>query len=93
MATAIIVLLLVAALVALSIVRPAGPYFANTPQGDHERERQLAELRALAGYRGDVRLPKPHSWKATSRSASSASSCAAAAGSEWNGSHRTSPST
>jgi hypothetical protein len=57
MATAIIVLLLVAALVALSIVRPAGPYFSNTAQGDHDRERQLAELRALVGYRDDARLP------------------------------------
>ena len=56
MTTAIIVLLVVAALVAFSIARPGRPYSFASPL-DHDRERQHAELRALANYRGDVRLP------------------------------------
>jgi hypothetical protein len=56
MTTAIIVLLLVAGIVALSILRPGIPSFLSTPT-DRDRERQLAELRALSGYRTDPRLP------------------------------------
>jgi hypothetical protein len=55
MTTAIVVLLVVAALVAFLIVRPGRPY-PSTSAVDRDRERQLAELRALADYREDVRL-------------------------------------
>jgi hypothetical protein len=56
MATAIIVLLIVAALVALSVSRPGRPFLAPSPV-DRDRERVLADLRALPGYRSDVRIP------------------------------------
>ena len=56
MTTAIFVLLLVAGLVALSIVRPALPVPFHLPV-DRDRERQLAELRAHPAYRTDVRVP------------------------------------
>ena len=57
MVTTIIVLLIVASLVAIAVARPAGPSFSFTEQGDHDRERQLDELRTLVGYRGDTRMP------------------------------------
>ncbi len=56
MTTAIFVLLLVAGLVALSIVRPALPVPFHLPE-DRDRERQLDELRAYPAYRTDVRVP------------------------------------
>jgi hypothetical protein len=56
MTTAIFVLLLVAGLVALSIVRPALPVPFHLPV-DRDRERQLAELRALPACRADVQVP------------------------------------
>jgi hypothetical protein len=56
MAIAIIVLLAVAVAVAISIVRPAGRVTSSAPV-DRDRERELAELRALPGYHSDVRLP------------------------------------
>ena len=84
MTTAIIVLVLIAAVVALSIVRPGDPA-AGFPGAyrDRDQERQLAELRAIADH---------SAWKAASPAAS-ASTCRATSGaSGWNGSHRTSPS-
>jgi hypothetical protein len=89
MTTAIVVLVLVAAVVALSIVRPGSP--AEFPAGapaDRDAERQLTELRAIAGHR-----PDHSAWKAVSRAASASTCGAAPASSGWNGSHRTSPST
>jgi hypothetical protein len=56
MATAIIVLLAVAVAVAISIVRPGGRVTSSIPV-DRDRERELAELRALPGYHSDIRLP------------------------------------
>lgn len=53
MTTAIIVLLLVAALVALSIVRPGEPAEFPGASWDRDQERHLAELRAIAGHRAD----------------------------------------
>jgi hypothetical protein len=85
MTTAIVVLLLVAGLVALSIVRPGQP--AEFPAArDRDQERQLAELRAIAGHQADH-----SSWKAASRPASASTSRPTALGSGWNGSHCTSP--
>jgi hypothetical protein len=88
MTTAIIVLVLVAAVVALSIVRPGDPA-AGFPGAyrDRDQERQLAELRAIAGHQSD------HStWNAASRAASASTSRSTSRSSRWNGSHRTSPS-
>ena len=88
MTSAIVVLLLVAALVALSIVRPGSPAeFPGASSQDRDRERQLAELRAMASHQPDA------SWKAASRPASASTSRATPLCSGWNGSHRTSPST
>jgi hypothetical protein len=56
MVTAIVVLLVVAALVTLSIVRPSSSLLNPAP-ADRDRERTLGELRALSDYRSDVRLP------------------------------------
>jgi hypothetical protein len=56
MVTAIVVLLCVALAVAISIIRPTGGFPAPTPV-DRDRERVLADLRALPDYRSDVRLP------------------------------------
>jgi hypothetical protein len=56
MVTAIIVLLVVAALVTLSIVRPSSSLLRPAP-ADRDRERTLNDLRALPGYHSDVRLP------------------------------------
>ena len=56
MVTAIIVLLVVGALVTLSIVRPSTSFLTPAP-ADRDRERILGDLRALPGYRSDVRLP------------------------------------
>jgi hypothetical protein len=50
MTTAIIVLILVAALVALSIVRPDEPAEFPVALWDRDQERQRAELRAIAGH-------------------------------------------
>jgi hypothetical protein len=87
MTTAIVVLLLVAALVTLSIVRPGSPAEFPGAFRDRDQERQLAELRAITGHRAD------HStWNAASRPASDSTSRATSRGSGWNGSHRTSPS-
>jgi hypothetical protein len=87
MTTAIIVLVLVAAVVALSIVRPGDPAAGfSGDYRDREQERQLAELRAIAGHRAT------HStWNAASRPASAATSRSTARSSGWNDSHRTSP--
>ncbi|HYH31606.1 MAG TPA: hypothetical protein VD903_14585 [Pseudonocardia sp.] len=59
MTTAIIVLLLVAGLVALSIVRPTRLPDLGLPSvwEDRDRQRQLDELRALAGSRADPPMP------------------------------------
>jgi hypothetical protein len=57
MVTAIVVLLIVAALVAISTARQSGPFFSFSPQGDLDRERQLDELRTLVGYRNEPRRP------------------------------------
>ena len=93
MTSAIVVLLLVAGLVTLSIVRPGRPSLLPTTPADRDEERQLAELRALPGYRPDLDLrPVQPSWKAARRSASAATSRATVVGNGWNGSHRTSPS-
>jgi hypothetical protein len=56
MVTAMLVLLGVAALVALSIARPSSSFLTPDP-ADRDRERTLSDLRALPGYRSDVRLP------------------------------------
>ncbi|HET6258991.1 hypothetical protein [Pseudonocardia sp.] len=56
MVTAIIVLICVALAVAISIIRPTGNFPAPTVV-DRDRERVLADLRALPDYRCDVRLP------------------------------------
>lgn len=94
MTSAIVVLLLVAGLVTLSIVRPGRPAFVPAAV-DRDRERQLAELRAMPDYSADLEGTRLYSssWKAASRSPSAATSRSTAAGSGWNGSHRTSPST
>ena len=55
MVTAIVVLLVVAALVTLSIVRPSSPFPSAAP-ADRDRQRQLDELRALRDYRPDAQL-------------------------------------
>jgi hypothetical protein len=87
MTTAFVVLLLVAALVALSIVRPGAPAEFPGAFRDRDQERQLAELRAIADHQSD------HStWKAASRFASASTSPATSPSSCWNGSQRTSPS-
>ena len=87
MTSAIVVLLLVAALVALSIVRPGNPAEFPGASRDRDQERQLAELRAIASHQPDA------SWKAASRPASASTSRDTPLCSGWNGSHRTSPST
>jgi hypothetical protein len=56
MVTAILVLLVVAALVTLSIVRPTTSFLTPAP-ADRDRDRTVGDLRALPGYRSDVRLP------------------------------------
>jgi hypothetical protein len=56
MVTAIIVLLVVAALVTLSIVRPSSSLLTPAP-ADRDRDRTLTELRGLHDYHSDVRLP------------------------------------
>ena len=86
MTTAIVVLLLVAALVALSIIRPGDPAEFPLSSRDRDQERQRSELRALADHQVDA------SWKAASLPDSASTSRATAVGSGWNGSHRTSPS-
>lgn len=53
MMTVAIVLLLVALAVWLSATRP---YFPPPVHGDRDRERQLAELRAMGCSRADVRI-------------------------------------
>jgi hypothetical protein len=87
MTTAIVLLLLVATLVALSIVRPGEPAEFPGASRDRDQERQLAELRAIAGHR-----PDHSTWKAASRAPSASTSRATSPVSGWNGSHRTSPS-
>lgn len=86
MAFAILVLLLVAALAVLWILSRREPAGFHTAAQDRDQERQLAELRAMIGYRPDL------SWKAASRPASASTSRATRLGRGWNGSHRTSPS-
>ncbi len=87
MTSAIVVLLLVAALVALSLVRPGSPAEFPGASRDRDQERQLAELRAIGSHQPDP------SWKAASRPASASTSRATPLCNGWNGSHRTSPST
>ena len=53
MITAIVILLIVAALVALVTGRPSSPFPALA---DRDRQRQLDELRALPDYRSDAQL-------------------------------------
>lgn len=55
MVTAMFVLLGVAALIALSIGRPSSSFPISRPT-DRDRDRTLADLRALPGYHSDVRL-------------------------------------
>jgi hypothetical protein len=55
MVTAIVTLLVFAALITLSIVRPSNPFPFPSP-ADRDHERQLNELRALSGYRSDTQL-------------------------------------
>jgi hypothetical protein len=88
MTTAIVVLLLVTALVALSILRPGDAVEFPPSSTDRDQERQLAELRAMA----DPRPGPQDSWNAASRSASAPTSSSTVRASGWNGSHRTSPS-
>jgi hypothetical protein len=57
MMTAILVLLLVALGVTLSIIRPGGGHLVEPAPVDRDRERLLADLRALPGFRSDFRLP------------------------------------
>ena len=83
MTTAIVVLLLVATVVALSIVRPGEPAEFPGASRDRDQERQLAELRTIADH---------SAWKAASRAASASTSAATSGSRGWNGSHRTSPS-
>jgi hypothetical protein len=88
MTTAIIVLVLVAAVVALSIVRPGDP--AAEFQGayrDRDQERRVADLRAVGAHQ----VPQS-TWNPASRAASAATSRSAWRSRRWNGSHRTSPS-
>jgi hypothetical protein len=83
MTTTIVVLLLVAAVVALSIVRPGQPAEFPGASQDRDQERRRAELSAIADH---------SAWKTASRAASASTSRAASGASGWNGSHRTSPS-
>jgi hypothetical protein len=53
MTTAIVAFLLVAALVALSIVRPGSRTEFFAASRDRDQERQLAELRAIGGHQVD----------------------------------------
>ncbi|TWF74204.1 hypothetical protein FHX44_1183 [Pseudonocardia hierapolitana] len=87
MTTAIVVLLLVATVVALSIVRPGQPAEFPGASADRDQERQLADLRAIARHQ-----PDHSTWKVASRAASASTSGATSRASGWNGSHRTSPS-
>ena len=68
MTTAIVVLLLVASVVALSIVRPGQPAEFPGASTDRDEERQIAELRTIADH---------SSWNAASRPASACTSRAA----------------
>lgn len=87
MTTAIVVLLLVAATVALSYLRAGEPTWLPDASRDRDQERRFAELRAIAGHQAD------HSaWNPASRAASASTSRAASGARGWNGSHRTSPS-
>jgi hypothetical protein len=81
MTTTIVVLLLVAAVIALSIVRPGEPAEFPGASRDRDQERRLSELRAIADH---------STWKAESRAASASTSRAASGFSGWKGSHRTS---
>ena len=83
MTTTIVVLLLVAAVVALSIVRPGQPAEFPGASRDRDQDRRRAELHAIADH---------SAWKAASRAASASTSRAASGIRGWNGSHRTSPS-
>jgi hypothetical protein len=83
MTTAIVVLLLVAAVVALSILRPGEPAEFPGASRDRDQERQLADLRAITDH---------STWNAASRAASASTSRSTSVRSGWNGSHRTSPS-
>jgi hypothetical protein len=56
MPIAIIVLLGVALAVTLSVVRPSASSVLPPAPADRDRERLLADLRALPAYRYDVRL-------------------------------------
>jgi len=83
MTTAIVLLLFVATLVALSIVRPGEPVEFPGASRDRDQERHSTDLRAIAAH---------STWKAASRAASDSTSRAAWRSSGWKGSHRTSPS-
>ena len=54
MATATLVLLLLSLALTISILRPGRPSDGPAGPGDHDRERLLADLRALPDYRPDV---------------------------------------
>lgn len=83
MTTAIVLLLVVATLVAVSIVRPGEPAEFPGASRDRDQERQLADLRAIADH---------STWNAARRAASTSTSPATSGFSGWKGSHRTSPS-
>ena len=83
MTTAIVVLLLVAAVVALSIVRPGEPAEFPGASRDRDQERRRAELHAIADH---------SAWNSVSRAASASTSRITSGARGWNGSHRTSAS-
>ncbi|GAA0932541.1 hypothetical protein GCM10009559_21600 [Pseudonocardia zijingensis] len=86
MTTAIIVLALVAAVVALSILRPGDPAAAYPgAYRDRDQERHYADLRAIAAHQ-----PDPSTWNSASRAASASTSRSTSRESGWNGSQCTS---
>jgi hypothetical protein len=87
MTTAIVVLVLVAATVALSYLRAGEPAEFPGASRDRDQERRFSELRAIAGHQADH-----PAWNAASRAASASTSRVTSGARGWNGSHRTSPS-
>jgi hypothetical protein len=83
MTTTIVVLLLVATVVALSLVRPGRPAEFPGASQDRDQERRRAELSAIADH---------SAWNPVSPAASASTSRATSRVRGWNGSHRTSPS-
>lgn len=88
MTTAIIVLVLVAAVVAISIVRPGDPAAQYTgAYRDRDQERRVAELHALTAHQ-----TAQSTWNPASRAASASTSRSTWGSRRVNGTHRTSPS-